>query len=553
MNAKSPALDPRSGLTKDITPLVKRRLAVCVPVAIVLFLSFCFLPYAGIQNDEALFAGPLYAPVLKQFSMRAFQHDIPLMILPYLGTAKTALYAMLFRLHAPGIFSLRIPVVVFGALTVGLLFAFLRRAAGEWIALTAALLLATDATFVLSNVFDWGPVAIQHVAYAAGLFCVLSAYQRKGTVLLFAGFVAFGLGMWDKALFIWILSGSAVAAAALFPSQLKQMLNRRNIAAAILGFSIGALPLIVYNIRHPLATFRGNTNFSLAELPRKAAFARRTLSGSALFGYIVFDEWAPAAKSPRNLFERASVGLREKTGQHRTNILFPAFVVSAFAVPLWWRRRKLVLFSLLTLAIAWLQMALNKETGGGVHHVVLLWPLPHIVIAAALCEGARRLPRFSRFTAAALLLLLCGSNLLLANQYLCQFVRNGTAPIWTDAIFPLSQYLGEHSDRNIFLADWGMVDTLVLLHQGRLQLGVLDPLAEHPTREEFQTVQWMITHPGALFVTHTEKFEAIPGFAERLNRITGELGYRRNVVAVIRDSNSRPAFEIATYTAERQH
>jgi hypothetical protein len=509
--------------------------------------SSCFLPYAGIQNDEALFAGPLYVPVLKDLRMRAFQHDIPLMILPYLGTAKTLLYSVIFRLRDPDLFSLRAPVVALGAFTIVALFAFLRRAADRRVAFAASVLLATDATFVLTSVFDWGPVAIQHLAYAAGLFLVLSGYQGQSPFRLFLGFFAFGFGMWDKAIFIWILSATGVAALALFGAEIRRVLNRKNLVAAILGFGLGALPLIIYNIRHPLQTFRGNTNFTLESLPEKAAFAKHTLSGMALFGYLVYDDWVAGPKTPRNAVERTVVHLREKSGEHRTGFLFWAFAAATLAVPLWWRRRKLVLFSLITLLIAWLQMAANRETGGGVHHVVLLWPLPHIVIAVAICEGARRAARFSRPTVGAALIVVCGANLLVANQYLYQFIRNGAASIWTDAIFPLSDYLGANSSRPVFLADWGMLDSLVLLHQGRLQLGILDPLAPEPTEQEFRTVKWMLGHPGALFVTHAGPAEVMQGSSVRLNRITEELGYRREIVATIRDSNSRPVFEVSAY------
>ena len=47
------------------------------------------IPYAGIQMDEALFAGSILpAPFQKEFRLRLFHHDIPLMVMSYIGTSK---------------------------------------------------------------------------------------------------------------------------------------------------------------------------------------------------------------------------------------------------------------------------------------------------------------------------------------------------------------------------------------------------------------------------------------------------------------------------------
>ena len=47
-----------------------------------------------------------------------------------------------------------------------------------------------------------------------------------------------------------------------------------------------------------------------------------------------------------------------------------------------------MLFCLIVIAVAWLQMAITKNAGSGAHHVVLLWPLPQWFLAVALVEAA---------------------------------------------------------------------------------------------------------------------------------------------------------------------
>ena len=62
----------------------------------------------GIQTDEALFAGGIYPPFQDQFVIRIFKHDFPVMVMTYVGTLKSCVWAMIFavwppshQLHAP--------------------------------------------------------------------------------------------------------------------------------------------------------------------------------------------------------------------------------------------------------------------------------------------------------------------------------------------------------------------------------------------------------------------------------------------------------------------
>lgn len=49
-------------------------------------LGLALIPYAGIQNDEALFAGPLYRPFFDRYGIRFLHHGVPLMVFPYTVT-----------------------------------------------------------------------------------------------------------------------------------------------------------------------------------------------------------------------------------------------------------------------------------------------------------------------------------------------------------------------------------------------------------------------------------------------------------------------------------
>ena len=146
-------------VNSDTTPTVKTWLGILSPVGVFLVLCCAILPYAGLQADETLFTSPLYTRVAKEFRIRPVHFDIPLMLLSYLGTAKTWLYGLLFQFWRPSILSVRLPVVLVGALTLVIWSLLAFRIARPPVARILCLLLATDASFLLTTTFDWGPVA----------------------------------------------------------------------------------------------------------------------------------------------------------------------------------------------------------------------------------------------------------------------------------------------------------------------------------------------------------------------------------------------------------
>src|SRR5207302_11187398 len=64
---------------------------------------------------------------------------------------------------------------------------------------------------------------------------------------------------------------------------------------------------------------------------------------------------------------------------------------------------KAILFALVAMVVAWAQMAVTVNAGGSVHHAILLWPLPEMVIAVSVAAASRRLGRAGVPTLAAVL------------------------------------------------------------------------------------------------------------------------------------------------------
>src|ERR1700722_7297516 len=72
-------------------------------------IGLALLSYPGLQNDEALAASPLFRLTNAMDHVNVFGHDVPIMLMAYLGGLKTWIYAIVFRLFAPSYISIRIP------------------------------------------------------------------------------------------------------------------------------------------------------------------------------------------------------------------------------------------------------------------------------------------------------------------------------------------------------------------------------------------------------------------------------------------------------------
>src|SRR5205823_3206414 len=126
-----------------------------------------------------------------------------------------------------------------------------------------------------------------------------------------------------------------------------------------------------------------------------------------------------------------------------------------------------ILFALVAMAVAWAQMAVTANAGGSVHHAILIWPLPHMVIAVSFAATSRRLGRAGIPALAVLLAVIMISGMLVTNEYYTRMRRNGGGMNWTDAVFRLSDYMKTKSSKAVYCVDWGIMDGLRLLNRGK--------------------------------------------------------------------------------------
>src|SRR5260370_504893 len=100
-----------------LSNIIGRSSALFASLSFVL-MGLAFVPKAGIQNDEALFASGIYEMAGIADVITIFHHRIPFMIMSYVGGLKSWIYAPIFRFWHPSAASTRVPVILMGGLTI---------------------------------------------------------------------------------------------------------------------------------------------------------------------------------------------------------------------------------------------------------------------------------------------------------------------------------------------------------------------------------------------------------------------------------------------------
>jgi 4-amino-4-deoxy-L-arabinose transferase-like glycosyltransferase len=523
-------------------------------VLIFFLTGLALIPYPGLQNDELFFSGPLY------FTDAAFYRigQIPVMVMSYSGALKTWLYWALFQVVEPNEWSVRVPVLLMGMATIWLSWLWVRRLAGPRAAAIAAVLLATDTMFLMTDTFDWGPVALQHILLMGGLVAFDRWLRNASTRWLALAFFLWGLGLWDKALLAWPLGGLALASICIYPRETLRRLRPVPLAIALVAFLIGAAPLVDFNVAMHGQTATQNAHFTVDDLPGKVTALRHTVDGTTLFGYMVVPKDTEHQVVPRNAVGRAAAWIAGIAGDHKSNLMLPAYLaaligfvlLAALGAP----ERRFLAFLLVTMLVAWAQMAFTKGTGGAVHHVILLWPFPLVFLAIGFELLARRAGRAGLPVLIAAVAILAAENLLNTNEYLADLARYGAIGGWTDAIYRLAGAVGKPNQANWYaLVDWGYLNGLRLFFEGDLPMfeARVPAVGATPSEEDLAEIRREIDNTDRLFIRHTEDKQMFPGVNDRFRAVTGQLGYTEKVERVIHDRNGRPVFELFRF--ERVH
>ena len=491
-----------------------------------------FVPRLGIEADEAIVTNGIYDHGDPWYSWKFAGSELPIMLLSYLGAIKAWFYNGLFLFIPPRPIPLRLPMLLLAAGTLWIFFELLDRTMSRRAAWIGTLLLATDTSYLLFNTADFGPVTLQFVFKLAALLLLVRFHKNESKEELGWAFFFFGLGLWDKAVFAWVLFGLVVAAVAVFPHEVRKHLSRKNVFVAAAALLVGALPLVIYNIARPLETLRSTARLEQTSIVGKADLLRRTMDGSVMFGFMTATDPGPQPGQPNHWYQKLSLTASGWTGHPHHNAMLIAAAACVLSLIFLWNSavRKPILFGLIACAGGWLPMILTAAPGAAAQNAILSWPFHLIPIAAVLAQ----LPALR---VAIVTALLCASNLAVTNQYYADLVRNGSAIRWTDAMDPLQRYLADSRARRIVAADRGFLETMNLLSEGELPMYYADTSSD-------QAIEAMLRDSSSVFVAHAAGFAFHPQERAAIEGVARREQYQQEPLTTILDRNGRPAFDV---------
>jgi len=456
-------------------------------------LSLYQINLPGLHYDEAFEAVPALQLLLKQpvmpfrgAGLTIGQQTFPLMTQDYIGALNTYAAIPFIAVLGATPAALRTMSILVGAITLLLTTALAYRFTGtRWVGLSAALLLSVDPTFVFWNRQGVFVTAVTATIGVAATYCWLRRFQSSSIGWSIAGAFLFGLGVYAKLLFLWLIFGLIGSMILLKLNwlikhrtdllKLRKQLSIVEILAALFVFLLGSWPLIVYNIQ------TGGTLLNLSQNARVSYYGVDNLAFGA------------------NLIERLTQFVSLLNGDHlwylgatQSNFLFSLlFVVVLVIVVIMTIRNSRTsstktpdstlfspsqagLFPFLVIGLVLLSST-GTISALWITHFAILMPWPALALSIGawsiltnLDTLAPKLNTMLKISISAGISLLVITNLLNTLRYHVALSTSGGLSSHSDAIYDLSDWLAEHAHGRVIAMDWGLAAPVIYLTNGRV-------------------------------------------------------------------------------------
>jgi hypothetical protein len=186
-----------------------------------------------------------------------------------------------------------------------------------------------------------------------------------------------------------------------------------------------------------------------------------------------------------------------------------------------WRRPLAFLLAIFAVLLATLA-AVPMATGP--HHVLSLYPFPHLFLGIALAgiwiaagSTSRGLRWPMRFAAAAAFFAVFVSNIALAETFHRRLAAHGGNRYWSESIYDLpAALLKDYPGDEVELLDWGFEQPLIILGKDRIHLNtVFWRIRSDPNAEEW--LRDLIRQPHCVFVRRAPNFASNKAVHDRFD------------------------------------
>jgi 4-amino-4-deoxy-L-arabinose transferase-like glycosyltransferase len=468
-------------------------------------------------------------------------HPLPLMAHSYIGAVKTVAFVPVAAVFGISPASVRVFTISVAGLSLLFTYLFARRLfRSPLIAALGTVLLATDPSFVFYSRIDFGPSVFMFLLKAIGLWLLVGWWRSGRLRSLVLGSFAFGLGVYDKANFIWIVAAVALAAVLLDYRGVRRRLDRRALSWAVGAFVLGCLPFLAYNASWPPRTIKPALEGTLH------------VSGGNPSGN-PFVQFGLRVQQLVRLLDGETLS-EILTGRHGGPPLLPvlALVAAAAIAILYAITRSRGRFRSAMFVVVWgvLVLAASALTPGGSypHHVLLCYPAPHLALAAFVVGGVALLRRRARVAAQALGAVAIAAALAVSvttsAEMLSRIRETGGIGNFSDSIYTLERDLVQHDrSRRLVVIDWGIFQNLVALSGGDLRATELwQPLnAKGRVRG---SVLKQLDDPSVSYVFHAPDATNFPRARNRFFAALRRSGRHARLERTVPTRLGKPLFEV---------
>jgi hypothetical protein len=468
-------------------------------------------------------------------------HPLPLMAHSYIGAVKTVAFVPVAAAFGISPASVRGFTIAVAALSLAFTYLFARRLfRSAAIAAVGVVLLATDPSFVFYSRVDFGPSVFMFLLKAIGLWQLVLWWQSGRLRSLVVGSLAFGLGVYDKANFAWIVAAVLGAALLLDYRGVRRRLDRRSLLSAVGAFALGCLPFLAYNASWPPRTIEPALKGTLH------------VSGGNPSGN-PFVQFGLRVQQLVRLLDGETIS-ELLTGRHGGAPVLPALALAAaaaiaalYAASRFRARLRPAMFVVLSGLLVLVASALTPG-GSYPHHVLLAYPAPHLALAALVVEGAELVRERARLVAtglgAAALAASIAVSVTTSSGVLSRLRDTGGTGNFSDGVYGLERYLVRHDpNRRLVIVDWGIFQNLVALSDGRLPATELWQQLNAKGRVRGKVLE-QLDDPTARYVLHAPGATNFPRARSRFFATLRREGHRMHLEQRVTTRLGQPLFEV---------
>jgi hypothetical protein len=422
----------------------------------------------GLYYDEAVFGGLAKDFVAGQPRLhmvgvqttQIFHRPFPLFVQVYLGALKSWLLMPGVALFGFKLAVLRLTNWFWGFMSILLFMLGIRRSVGLGTAVIAGITLACDPTLFFLNVFDWGAAISSLLCRGAALYLATIWGRSRQDIFLWLASFFLGLGLFNKIDFSAFLFGTGLAAVIFYHSTLWKFLREHfwMVSGCGSAFLLGMGPMIFKIPSILKTTSSGGLN---------PAGPGENIEKINTFIALYDGSYFPRLMNNGGVFKQMYIHPSPAYSLLGCFLVVAMIVVAVMAslednkAKRQFARFLLVGFILTAIGAFVIPGAIR------IHHAILTFPFPQIIIATAMIFLWNRQWRFARRWIQTLIVIsfviLIGSQMLAIGRTEQIINKTGGRGWWSDTFDKFCEENKDRADLTFVSLDWGFNEQLAFL------------------------------------------------------------------------------------------